>query len=432
MTFVAARCPMCGGELQLDNQVESGFCMHCGSKIIVQDAVRLVRVDNSHLIETWMKMADAAREASNLREAYDYYTKIVENDPSNWKAVFYKGLVAAYQSSYKNTRFGELTNAIRNSLELASNMPIEKLVEIKKMMAVELMRVDTSYYKIAIDVLMGIIRTEFDGFTEYGVTDMRDAINELITGYQLSEINLTLLNGIEDEEGKGMRHNCLQFIAIKCRDIANVYPYIFSPGHEWLSCLPLHLKRKFIVRYDEVVYEARLTEPQVEQDELIDRIDPIQDVFTPKFIKGIIGDKRKAENLRLRNEANEKIAIEKQQQYWREHPEEYAAHLAEERKKVEEQNAREMAKEKQKQEQVKEQKDNLQKEINERNLKLEQLKRDTTHQVDQLQREREGLGFLAISKKKEIDQKIVSLEKQLSDLIATIEVLSEQLKNLKP
>lgn len=85
MTFVAAKCPQCGGDLQLDPEKETEFCMHCGSKIVVRDAIKAVRIDNSHMVDTWMEMGDSAAESGNNKEAY--YTKVVEAQPNNWRAI---------------------------------------------------------------------------------------------------------------------------------------------------------------------------------------------------------------------------------------------------------------------------------------------------------------------------------------------------------
>lgn len=101
-------------------------------------------------------------------------------------------------------------------------------------------------------------------------------------------------------------------------------------------------------------------------------------------------------------------------------------------KQLAEQELREQEEQNRKQAQYEERKQKLQKEINERNTRLEQLKRETAQQIDGLRRDREKLGFLAMSKKKEIDQKIVSLENQLSDFSATVESLRKQLRELKP
>lgn len=110
MDFVAANCPKCGGNLQLDPEKELGFCMHCGTKIVIQEAIRAVRVDNSHLIDTWMEMADMAAKSGNNQEAYAYYTRVLESQPNNWKAYFGKGKAAGWESTLANPRLLEAAN----------------------------------------------------------------------------------------------------------------------------------------------------------------------------------------------------------------------------------------------------------------------------------------------------------------------------------
>jgi len=119
MTFVAAKCPQCGGDLQLDPEKETGFCMHCGSKIVVRDAINAVRVDNSHMVDTWMEMGDLAAESGNNKEAYDYYTKVVEAQPNNWRAIFKRGKAAGWQSTLVNVRLMESATSFAKAINLA-------------------------------------------------------------------------------------------------------------------------------------------------------------------------------------------------------------------------------------------------------------------------------------------------------------------------
>ena len=51
MKLVSGRCPNCGGEVQLDESKEKGFCMHCGSSIRVHDAVQKLKIEMSGKIE---------------------------------------------------------------------------------------------------------------------------------------------------------------------------------------------------------------------------------------------------------------------------------------------------------------------------------------------------------------------------------------------
>lgn len=119
MTFVAAKCPQCGGDLQLDPEKETGFCMHCGSKIVVRDAIKAVRIDNSHMVDTWMEMGDSAAESGNNKEAYDYYTKVVEAQPNNWRAIFKRGKAAGWQSTLANIRLMESATSFAKAIDLA-------------------------------------------------------------------------------------------------------------------------------------------------------------------------------------------------------------------------------------------------------------------------------------------------------------------------
>lgn len=41
MTFKAARCPTCGGDLQVPDDRTSVKCMYCGGEVIVREAIRL-------------------------------------------------------------------------------------------------------------------------------------------------------------------------------------------------------------------------------------------------------------------------------------------------------------------------------------------------------------------------------------------------------
>lgn len=138
MPFVTARCPQCGGELQLDDGKVTAFCMHCGTKIIVQEAINAVRIDNSHLIDNWIQMGDMAIEGGNFSEAYSYFTKVIESQPDNWFALYKKSKAAAWQSTLNNPRLVEATTGFGQAINLAPENEKEKIrhlinEEVKKL-----------------------------------------------------------------------------------------------------------------------------------------------------------------------------------------------------------------------------------------------------------------------------------------------------------
>lgn len=78
-----------------------------------------------------------------------------------------------------------------------------------------------------------------------------------------------------------------------------------------------------------------------------------------------------------------------------------------------------------------ERKQQLQKEIEVHDQKLEKLTQESNQQIACLKKERDGLGFLAFGKKKDIEQKIAALQKSLEDARAVGESLQKKQHDLK-
>lgn len=75
MAFVAAICPACGGQLQLDDSLEKGFCQYCGTQIIVQDAIHGVKIEGPvqvmgiSTLETELRNVSAYIKLGKLEDA---------------------------------------------------------------------------------------------------------------------------------------------------------------------------------------------------------------------------------------------------------------------------------------------------------------------------------------------------------------------------
>ena len=98
-------CEMCGGT-DLIKQDGVFVCQNCGMKYSVEDAKKMmiegtvdVKVDNSHMIENYLEMANNAYDSSNEAEAESYCNKIIEIDPSNYQAWMLKGKASGWQST---------------------------------------------------------------------------------------------------------------------------------------------------------------------------------------------------------------------------------------------------------------------------------------------------------------------------------------------
>jgi len=401
MPFVAAKCPQCGGDLQLDNQMETGFCMHCGSKIIVQEAVRKVRIDNSQMIETWMKMGNSAAEAGNHKEAYDYFTKVVENNPNNWQATFLKGKAAGWQSTYGNPRFTEFFQGIGDAQKIIIklNLSDKEVAETNIEFASATYHLTLAYSQM----VDGILKKKIFAYVS-DLEIIKGCYEAYINCLNYLEIGLGLVNGNDDEKAKKYKLAFMQSLYNVCIILCKCWPYqLSSHGDIYYWGYPLQQKQKFITLFDKVGSEIRKLEPDFGNGNFIDRLEPPQKYDSDSNI-----DVRDSANKRLQEkvdrESKIKEAEDQKKKYWEEHPEEYKAHLEEEKRKKDE---------------IEEKKSRAKKELSEKVIQEEEIKKN----IDELKKEREKLGIFAGRQKKVIDNKVIALEQEIRKLKDRIEVL---------
>lgn len=115
MAMKALRCPQCGAELELDDSKEFGFCSSCGTKIMLNEVVQMkhtgsvrMQMDNSGQGRNRIVLANRAFESGNYQEAYEYFTKALEDVPDDFLALYRKGICAVKLSPADNYRLAEL------------------------------------------------------------------------------------------------------------------------------------------------------------------------------------------------------------------------------------------------------------------------------------------------------------------------------------
>ena len=89
MTLEIAKCPNCGGELQLPNNKIEATCIYCDTKIIVSEAIKAKGKDIEPLLKL---MQDAFEAEGDGTELLKYANKVLEIDSSQALAMFYKGM----------------------------------------------------------------------------------------------------------------------------------------------------------------------------------------------------------------------------------------------------------------------------------------------------------------------------------------------------
>jgi len=100
MSFIAAKCTNCGGEIQVNEKSESGFCMYCGGKIIIKEAVQKMKIDGKVQVDginTADKLAKNGETFLILEEyekARKTFKKLSEQFPEDYRGWW--GVVRAY------------------------------------------------------------------------------------------------------------------------------------------------------------------------------------------------------------------------------------------------------------------------------------------------------------------------------------------------
>ena len=127
--FVPAICPNCNGELRVPDDRRIVKCMYCGYDIIIHETK-----DDSQKskVANWLKLADSVK-GSNFEEAYNYYSKVLEVEPENYKAWFGKALMTCKLSKLDKPRADEIINLVRISIDLCHEEMTDQNQQYKKL-----------------------------------------------------------------------------------------------------------------------------------------------------------------------------------------------------------------------------------------------------------------------------------------------------------
>lgn len=265
--MAALVCDICGGKLVM-GAGGIAVCDSCGMehspdrmKEKIQEVKGVVRVDNTHMVDNWMKMGTSAAQAGNNKEAYEYFTKVIEVDPSNWRAIFEKGKAGAWQSTLANLRISELYQGIIMALEIIEGLafPEEELVSIKNEFAVALFNINNAITDLMDQNLSALDDKYFDAHWD----QMWNTRQRYITNVAQLEDALTLIADFTDDLSKS---NVVEFKKRMCSDLRNAcssIQYWTSYSQDNLGYLGFKPaeKQQYLDKYWQLVDEIREVEP---------------------------------------------------------------------------------------------------------------------------------------------------------------------------
>ncbi|MBK9405317.1 MAG: hypothetical protein IPN57_12445 [Ignavibacteria bacterium] len=158
MNFKAAKCPSCGGDLQIPDDRDFVNCMYCTTLIKVRDAILLKPDVNT---ENLLEIAFEAVKQRNFEEAIEYANKVLETDIKNRLAWWVKAVACINSSSGDIYKIRE---GLAYSLKAYNLSDGKDKAEIKEKMISEL---------IEHDLWMSHIDYLFEVFVAYGADDER-------------------------------------------------------------------------------------------------------------------------------------------------------------------------------------------------------------------------------------------------------------------
>lgn len=99
MTFKAAKCPNCAGDIQVPDDRDTAKCMYCGGDVVVREAIRLAGGKN---LQNVLEMAKTSLEGRNQKEGLQYINSYLEDDQNNAYAWNLKAQLVCLEYEYVN------------------------------------------------------------------------------------------------------------------------------------------------------------------------------------------------------------------------------------------------------------------------------------------------------------------------------------------
>jgi tetratricopeptide (TPR) repeat protein len=154
MNFISVKCPECGGAMSSNSEQQLFKCKYCDADIMLhrdEDA-------NTENTKGLAQLAEAAEKAGNHQEAFSYYTKILEKNPSDSAAWVGKGTSAAWQSSLAKHRLNEMLSYYDNAIDSAGSEELKAVV--KADCAVRALLVCRAVFEMSVDHVMDFISVD--------------------------------------------------------------------------------------------------------------------------------------------------------------------------------------------------------------------------------------------------------------------------------
>jgi len=327
-------CEMCGNT-DLIKQDSVFVCQTCRCKYSVEEAKKMmvegtvqvegtVKIDNTDQAKTFKDIAINAYNAGSTQEAYTYFLKALEIDPTDFQTVFYKGMCLGWESTLASPHINEAVNAYDQAVKLISDN--EATQTIKELFVSDLVNLMTAWFDMTCE--------RFRDTDEYYAHNLSVFWDYIGTAEKCLDYFDNFMDVIIESTSIEFKKNVGELYCDCCNAICtSVVEYLdYSKKKALFPGLKENQKEKYTKKYDYMVFEVRKVAPDFRKIgnkySCIDRVDPPTSIGSHNLRRLDINYQRCLEvdhaiNQRVKQYKEEKIRKEKEEkerQYWESHP----------------------------------------------------------------------------------------------------------------
>jgi len=232
MPVISFNCPNCGANLDFQGEKQVTVCKSCGvgscyeregddftfyvvdvevtNNNFIQNATFVTGGGAASNIDNLLTLMRQAHHANNYEDCYGYASRVLEEDPKNGMAWFYKGLAAGYTSSLASFRSKEVMTCYRNALNNATGKEKNSIRGMSSLL------IDLARGFVSQSRGHTIQHSHVEGHHEDHMKDIRQACTMLLDIYKLTE-NKAALKAVVDltdvyDEFKSTRNETLKLL----------------------------------------------------------------------------------------------------------------------------------------------------------------------------------------------------------------------------
>jgi tetratricopeptide (TPR) repeat protein len=125
--MIKLKCPSCGGQLDLPNNLDIAFCTFCGTKVVINKTEKLLEQQK---LERYSQLREIAEKANNYDEVVEYCNKVLEINPNDVDSWIAKAVAVWGLSNSEKDRWQEVLEYLRTAKRLAQDE--NKIIKIYK------------------------------------------------------------------------------------------------------------------------------------------------------------------------------------------------------------------------------------------------------------------------------------------------------------